>query len=115
MNEERLLDRLTGGPMDAEYHLELEGLDLAHARESVTRMLERNRFRPTRTILVTVGAPVEGGGETLFQPIGRQLLEARRAGVLSSMHPVSGESGPGYWVQTTGKTDSEAGEDGEAD
>ena len=111
MDEERLLDRLANRSAEADYELDLTGLDLAHARETVARMLERNRFRPSRTILVTIDPPPEGGGETLFQPIGRQLLDAKRTGVLASMHPVAGSDGPGYWVRTTGKDDSDGSSD----
>ena len=35
----------------AEYELDLRGLDLAHARESVARMLERARFRAPRSVI----------------------------------------------------------------
>lgn len=111
MNEERLLDRLADAPNEAEYHLDLAGLDLPHARETIAQMLERNRFRPPRTILVTIEAPPEGGGETLFQPVGHQLLDARRAGLLSSMHPLTAQDGPGYWIKTTGKTDTDPAAD----
>ena len=102
MDEERLLDGIVSGPDDAEYHLDLDGLDAAHATESVRRMLERNRFRTSRTILVTVGAPTPGEGGNLFQPIGRQLLEARRAGGISAIKPITSDHGPGYWIRTTG-------------
>jgi hypothetical protein len=105
--EERLLDGLIAGPDDAEYHLDLAGLDGAHAGESVRLMLERNRFRPARTILVTVGTPVEGAADNLFPPIGRQLLDARRTGLLDGMKPITSDHGPGYWIRTVGKPDSD--------
>lgn len=108
MNEERLLDGLTAGPDDAEYHLDLDGLDGPHATESVRRMLERNRFRQSRTILVTVGAPAPGGTDNLFQPVGRQLLEARRGGLIDAMKPITSDHGPGYWIRTVGKEDAPA-------
>lgn len=106
MNEERLLDGLVAGPDDADYHLDLAGLDLPHAAESVRLMLERNRFRRPRAILVTVGAPQPGGGESLFQPIGRQLLDARRGGQVAAMKPITSDHGPGYWIRTVGKEDA---------
>ena len=102
MDEERLLDGLIAGPDDAEYHLDLGGLDVPHATESVRQMLERNRFRAPRTILVTLGDPFPGGPQNLFQPIGRQLLEARRAGIVDGMKPITSDHGPGYWIRTVG-------------
>jgi len=106
MDEEHLLDGLISGPNDAEYHLDLGGLDGPHAVESVRRMLERNRFRAPRTILVTLGDPTPGGGDNLFQPIGRQLLEARRGGIVEAMKPITSDHGPGYWIRTVGKEDA---------
>lgn len=103
MDEERLLDGLVSGPDDAEYQLDLGGLDIPHAAESVRLMLERNRFRAPRTILVTLGDPFPGGPQNLFQPIGRQLLEARRSGIIDSMKPITTDYGPGYWIRTVGK------------
>lgn len=107
MDEERLLDGIVSGPDDAEYHLDLGGLDGAHAAESVRQMLERNRFRPSRTILVTVGDPAPGGAGSLFQPIGRQLLDARRTGAVAAMKPITSDHGPGFWIRTVGKNDAQ--------
>ena len=106
MDEERLLDGLVSGPDDAEYHLDLGGLDVPHASESVRQMLERNRFRAPRTVLVTLGDPFPGGPQNLFQPIGRQLLDARRGGIIDSMKPITTDYGPGYWIRTVGKEDA---------
>lgn len=107
MDAERLIDRLTRGDADAEYTLDLTGLDLAHARESVARLLERSRFRAPRDIAILLDPPPEGGGETLFQPIGRQLLDARRAGVLDRLEPLSREAGLGYRIGTVGKPEED--------
>lgn len=110
MDEERLLDGLISGPDDAEYQLDLGGLDIPHASESVRQMLERNRFRAPRTILVTLGDPFPGGPQNLFQPIGRQLLDARRGGIIDAMKPITTDYGPGYWIRTVGKEPAPAEE-----
>ena len=107
MIEERLLGALENGRSDAEYELDLSGLDLPHARESIRQMLERSRFRAPRSIALKLDPPPEGGGETLFQPVGRQLLEARRSGILSTLTPLPPEFGIGYRIETTGKPDAE--------
>ena len=68
-------------------------------------MLERTRFVEPRSVRIRLQPPPEGGGETLFQPIGRLLLEARRHGVLSRLSPLPPDSGVGYRVETVGKTE----------
>ncbi len=103
MDPERLLRRIAKAGADADYELDLRGLDRAHAEESVRRMLERNRFTESRSIRIRLQPPPEGGGETLFQPIGRLLLQARRHGLLSRLSPLPPEKGVGYRIETAGK------------
>lgn len=112
---EALFQKLSKGAKDAEYELDLTGLDLAHARESLSRMLERNRFRPARSIVVRLDKPVAGGGETLFQPIGRMLLDARRGGILSTLGLLPPEDGIGYRLETVGKSEAAEAQDVDPD
>lgn len=108
MDPERLLRRLSDAGADADYELDLRGLDRAHAEESVRRMLERTRFVEPRSVRIQLQPPPEGGGETLFQPIGRLLLEARRQAVLAGLSPLSPENGLGYRIETVGKPEPDA-------
>lgn len=108
---EAILAKLSRGMGEAEYELDLTGLDLPHARESVARMLEWSRFRTPRAIAVRLDPPVAGGGETLFQPIGRLLLEARRSEVLSGLSPLPPESGIGFRIETVGNPEAHPEED----
>jgi len=105
--------RLTGFRDTAEYELDLCGLDLAHARASVERMLERSRFRRPRSVVVRIDPASPTSGETLFQPIGRQLLDALRAGLVTKCSPLP-EAGAGFWVRLKGNPDA-GGEGGGAD
>jgi len=98
------LKRLLGYDDRAEYELDLRGLDLAHARESVARMLERARFRAPRSVIVRLDPAGPETGETLFQPIGRQLLDARRKGVLEKLTPLPPHAGCGFYLVTKGKS-----------
>jgi len=100
--------RLTGFRNAAEFELDLCGLDLAHARASVERMLERSRFRQPRSVVVRLDPASPVSGETLFQPIGRLLLEAMRTGVVARCSPLP-EGGAGFWVRLKGNPD--AGDD----
>lgn len=99
--------RLTGYDDHAEYELDLQGLDKLHAEESVKRMIERSRFQAPRSVIVRLTPAEPGGGETLFQPIGRQLLAARKAGHLAKLAPLPIDAGSGYYLVTAGKASDE--------
>ena len=48
----RQVTRLVGRDNRAEWELDLTGLDLAHARASLERMVERSRFAPGKAVVV---------------------------------------------------------------
>lgn len=103
------LRRLTGYRDSAEYELDLLGLDLAHARASVERMLERSRFRPPRTVVIRIDKATATSGETLFQPIGRQLVEAMKASLVLRCRPLP-DGQAGFWVELAGNPNAADGE-----
>ena len=109
------LKPLFGKSRDAEYELDLRGLDQPHSAASVERMLERSRFRVPRSVRILIDAPDGEGGGSHFQPLGRLLLDARREGVLSAMTTLPPEDELGFRVVTTGKPDGEeeGGPDGD--
>ena len=100
------LKRLVGYDDTAEYELALCGLDLAHATESVNRMIERSRFLASRSVIVRLDPAGPDTGETLFQPIGRLLLDLRRKGLLAKLSPLPHFAGSGYYLVTQGKTET---------
>ena len=93
--------RITGIHDSAEYELDLCGLDRLHAEASVERMLERSRFRPPRAVIVRIDKASATSGETLFQPIGRQLVAALKAKLVSRCRPLP-EGSAGFWVELVG-------------
>ncbi|UUX48334.1 hypothetical protein NUH88_13015 [Nisaea acidiphila] len=101
------LKPLFGENREAEYELDLRGLDLPHSAASVERMLERSRFRAPRSVRVLIDSPDGEGGGSHFQPLGRLLLDARREGVLSAMTTLPPEDELGFRVVTAGKPDGE--------
>ena len=80
MIEERLLEARSGRSY-AEYELDLSGLDVPHARAVDPSDAGTEPFPGAEVHHLKLDPPPEGGGETLFQPVGRQLLEARRSGI----------------------------------
>jgi len=104
------LKPLFRGSSDAEYELDLRGLDAAHSVASVDRMLDRSRFRAARSVRILIDAPDGEGGTSHFQPIGRLLLDARKEGILEQMSTLPPEDTLGFRVVTTGKPEAAEGE-----
>ena len=81
----RLLDRHG----EADYELDLTGLDFTHAVASVDRMVERQRFRDVgRSVVVRIDPATPDSGETLFGRLGRHLLDLKRRGLIATMAPL---------------------------
>ena len=93
---------------EAEYELDLRGLDTQHSIASVERMLERNRFRKSRSVRILIDAPDGQGSKSAFQPIGRLLLDARKRGILYRIETLLQEESLGFHIVTMGR--QEAGE-----
>ncbi|MDJ0943820.1 MAG: hypothetical protein QNJ30_10160 [Kiloniellales bacterium] len=86
----------------AEYELDLTGVDEDHARTAIARMVERQRFREDpRSVIVRLDPARAGGGETLFQPVGRQLLDLMKKGCISRCRPLP--SADGFFVEMPGR------------
>ena len=65
-------------------------------------MLERSRFGAGKTVAVRLDPPPEGGGETLFQPVGRLLLEAKRRGWIERLQTLPAADGLGFYLTLSG-------------
>lgn len=87
----------------AEWELDLCGLDALHARASVERMIERNRFGDPKNVLIRYDPAKPGGGETLFQPLCRLLIAYLKRGWVTRVNPLSAEiGGGGFYVEMPG-------------
>jgi DNA-nicking Smr family endonuclease len=91
------------GVADAQAVLDLRGAKLPQAQASLDALIERSRFGAESSVAVRIDPPAEGGGETLFQPVGRTLLQARRKGLIARLHPLPAHDGLGFYVVFTGK------------
>ncbi len=102
--EERDLRRLARRGGLADYELDLTGVDPVHARLAIERMLERQRFRDeARSVVIRLDPAGPDSGETLFQPVGRQLLAAMKQGLVSRCSPIPPEAGAGFYVDLPGR------------
>jgi len=86
------LSRLFGSDAKADAEIDLRGLDLIPALERLGHGLAHLRVRTVR-VLIDPASPTSG--ETLFQPVGRYLLEARRDGDVLAMQPLQAKDGRG--------------------
>ena len=91
------------GLTDAEAVLDLRGATREQAAASIQDMLERSRFAAMKTVAVLLNPPPEGGGETLFQPIGRALLEAKKRGWVDRLQTLPAQDGIGFYLALAGK------------
>ena len=78
----------------ADAQLDLRGLAQADALERLDALLASDAH--AATWFIQFDPPADDGQETLFLPIGRRLLVARRSGQLSSCLPTS--DGAGYVI-----------------
>ena len=94
---ERRLKRLLDRQGEADYELDLTGLDLAHAVASVDRMVERQRFRDVgRSVLLRIDPATPDSGETLFGRLGRHLLDLKRRGLVATLQPLDPAKDAGF-------------------
>jgi hypothetical protein len=102
--EERDLRRLARRGGSADYELDLTGVDAVHARLAIERMLERQRFRDApRSVVIRLDPAGPDSGETLFQPVGRQLVAAMKRGLISRCSPLAPKDGAGFTVELPGR------------
>jgi hypothetical protein len=102
--EERDLRRLARRGDEADYELDLTGVDREHARLAIERMLERQRFRDEgRSVVIRLDPAGPDSGETLFQPVGRQLLAAMKRGLVTHCSPLAPKHGAGFTVELPGR------------
>ena len=79
------LEKLAFQAGDAEAELDLRGLPAEQAMQAVEQLL--NDRSSAKSYLIRFDAAADDGRETLFQPLGRLLLEARRSGRLTRCLP----------------------------
>jgi len=101
--------RGTLGLADAAAVLDLAGIPRETAEASIRDMLERSRFAQGKTVAIRLDPPPDGGGETLFQPIGRLLLEAKRRGWVDRLQTLPARDGLGFYVALAGRPAREEG------
>ena len=94
---------LVGDRANGEHTLDLRGVSLSHAGTAISQMLERWRSGDLASVVIRIDPATPTSGETLFLPIGRQLLEARKRGLITRFHPLPEADGGGFYVELPGR------------
>ncbi len=82
--------------------VDLRGLDRAAVLGRLELVLALPRREGLR-VAVLIDPARPGGGETLFQPVGRRILEARRQGLVRAAQPIPpGEGAGGFVIEMAG-------------
>ncbi len=90
---------LVGDRESGEHMLDLRGASLSHARSAISQTLEGLRSGDLTSVVIQIDPATATSGETLFLPIGRQLLEARMRGLITRIHPLPEGDGGGFYVE----------------
>jgi hypothetical protein len=93
------------GVAEADAVLDLRGASREQAAASLQDMLERSRFGAAKSVAIRLAPPPEGGGETLFQPVGKALLEAKKRGWVDRLQTLPAQDGLGFYLVLAGKPD----------
>lgn len=69
---------------------------------TISTFLEWRRSLQPTTVVIRLDPATAVSGETLFLPVGRQLLDARRRGLVERFHPLPLADGGGFYVEVPG-------------
>ena len=94
--DENPLDKLAQQSGEAETELDLRGLPASEAMSQVEALLQATEADRPASVLIRFDPARGDGRETLFLPLGRRLLAARKAGQLRSCLPTP--QGDGYVI-----------------
>lgn len=89
---------LEGAAFETEAVLDLRGMARPVALEKLRVLIDVRVGPGPRLWAVRIEPARPGGGETLFQPVGRYLLEAKRAGKIFAVTPLADPPGGGFAV-----------------
>jgi hypothetical protein len=92
--DENPLHKLVFQAEDAEATLDLRGMTNEMAMQQVERLIADGGNK--KTWLIRFDPAIDDGRETLFLPLGRRLLEARRTGLIARCLPAS--DGAAYFI-----------------
>ena len=90
---------LVGDRANGEHTLDLRGVSLSQAGTAISQLLERRHPNELTSVVIRIDPATPTSGETLFLPVGRQLLEARRRNIIRRFAPLPDGDGGGFHVE----------------
>ena len=94
--------KLVGTHAEGDQVLDLRGASPDVARVSIEQMLAEAGSKVRGSVVVRLDPATATSGETLFLPVGRQLLEARKQGKLKLLEPLPEANGGGFYIELLG-------------
>lgn len=94
---------LVGELANGDHTIDLRGVPLSDAQSAISEILEQRYPIELTSIVIRIDPATATSGETHFLPIGRQLLEARRQGLITRMHPLPEADGGGFYIELPGR------------
>lgn len=94
--------RLLGPQRPADSELDLRSVEPPRALRMLERTIQDGRYGRPESVIIRIDPATPSSGETLFLPVGRALLEARRRRFVTRCHPLPEADGSGFYVQFSG-------------
>lgn len=86
------------GGIETHATLDLRGLKREAALAKLQALVDAHVAPAPHLYAVLIDPAVPGAGETLFQPVGRYLLDAKRAGKIFAVTPLADPPGGGFAI-----------------
>jgi DNA-nicking Smr family endonuclease len=86
------------GGFDTHATLDLRGLKREEALAKLQALIATHAAPAPHRYAVLIDPAIPGGAETLFQPVGRYLLDAKRAGKIFAVTPLADPPGGGFAI-----------------
>tara|TARA_B100000676_G_scaffold290448_1_gene323932 strand:- start:2185 stop:2505 length:321 start_codon:yes stop_codon:yes gene_type:complete len=93
------VQKLLGPDAEAEEELDLRGVQATEALSLLEQVVQARPLERPNSLVVRIDPATATSGETLFLPVGRALLDAKRRGLLARCHPLSEDNGSGFFVE----------------
>ncbi len=93
---------LVGDLAHGDHTLDLRGVSSTDAKSAISDMLDQSTSHVLKKVVVRIDPATSTSGETLFLPVGQQLLEARKQGLITRLQTLPEADGGGFYIELTG-------------
>ncbi len=104
--DEHMVRHLVGEDSNGDLTLDLRGATEQEACLAIDGLLGSSGHGPSLSAVILLDPATPTSGETLFLPVGRQLLLARKSGRIMRFSPLPGANGGGFHVELSGRAGS---------